>query len=68
MKVRPKIVRANAGWRGSSLESTIDVNELLIIKGVKRTLNGKFLKAYNPNTHSKKELPENCAGESSRVI
>lgn len=68
MKIRPKIVRASSGWRGNSLESTIDVNELLVIKGVKRTINGKFLRAYNPVTHVNKELPENCAGNQNRYI
>ncbi len=62
-KSMPCAVRTGLGWRGSGASSTIDSNELLVIKGVKRRLNNKFLKAYSPSTGKKKELPESCVGK-----
>lgn len=62
LTVLPKIVRVTEGWRGSNAEATVDNNELLILKGLKRRLNHKFLKAVSFVSKAKKELPENCAG------
>ena len=62
LTVLPKIVRVTGGWRGPNPESTVDSNELLIVKGVKRRINHKYLKAISLASKEKKELPENCAG------
>ena len=65
MKVLPKAIRAGAGWRGSSASSSVEHNELLVVKGIKRRLNSKSLKVFNPATKKKKDLPESCAGMMS---
>ena len=62
-KTLPKVVCALSAWRGAGPESTLEKNELLILKGWKRKLSGKVLKAYNPVSKEKKELPENCQGK-----
>ena len=62
LTVLPKIVRVTGGWRGPNPESTVDSNELLIVKGVKRRINHKYLKAISLASKEKKELPESCAG------
>ena len=62
MTVLPKIIRVTEGWRGSSSEATVNKNELLIVKGIKRRINHKYLKAVSLTSKEKKELPENCAG------
>ena len=62
LSVLPKVVRVTEGWRGSTTESTIENNELLIVKGLKRRLNHKYLKFISVTSKAKKELPENCAG------
>lgn len=63
MKVQPKAIRAGVGWRGSSANSSVEQNELLVVKGVKKRLNSKSLKVFNPHTKKKKELPESCTGD-----
>ena len=68
MKTLPKVVRVGATWTGSSSESAVEQNELLILKGWKRKLNGKVIKAYNPYTRAKKELVESCQGEMSACL
>lgn len=65
VKVLPKVVRASVAWHGGGPESTVEKNELLILKGWKRKISSKSLKAYNPVTKQKKELPENCVGKFS---
>ena len=67
MKVLPKAIRAGAGWRGSGANSSVEYNELLVVKGSKKRLNSKFLKVFNPATKKKKDLPESCAGMISVV-
>ena len=62
LSVLPKVVRVTEGWRGSSLETTLETNQLLILKGLKRKLNHKFVKAICVPSKEKKELPENCTG------
>lgn len=62
VKSLPKVVRACSAWKGSAPESSIEKHELLILRGWKRKISGKMLKAYNPITKEKKELPENCVG------
>lgn len=58
----PHAIRSGAAWRGFGANSTIESNELLVIKGIKRRLNSKILKVYSLATGKKKELPENCIG------
>ena len=43
---------------GAGRESTIEKNELLILKGWKRKINGKLLKVYGLTTNKKKDLRE----------
>ena len=62
LTVLPKIVRVTEGWRGSNQEASVENNELLFIKGIKRRINRKHLKAISLKSKEKKELPENCAG------
>ena len=50
------------GWRGSTSEATVENNELLIVKGIKRRINHKYLRAISLVSKEKKELPESCAG------
>ena len=61
----PKVLRVTEGWRGSSSESTVENNELLIVKGLKRRINHKYLKVISLTSKEKKELPETCAGEGT---
>ncbi len=61
-KTLPCAVRAGLGWKGPGPNSTIESNELLVIKGVKKRLNSKSLKVYSPASGKKKELPESCVG------
>ena len=61
-KSMPHAVRCGAAWRGSGASSTIESNELLVIKGVKKRLNTKTLKVFSPSSGKKKELAEQCIG------
>ena len=61
-KNMPHAVRCGAAWRGSGASSTIESNELLVIKGVKKRLNTKTLKVFSPSSGKKKELAEQCIG------
>ena len=65
LSVLPKVVRVTEGWRGTTLDTTIETNQLLVLKGLKRKLNHKFVKAVSVPSKEKKELPENCAGRQS---
>ena len=58
----PKVVKVGALWNGGTPDSTVEENELLIVKGWKRKISGKLLKVYNPNTKENKNLSENCQG------
>lgn len=65
LTVLPKVIRVTEGWKGSNTEASVTNNELLIIKGIKRRINHKYLKAISVTTKEKKELPENCAGNAT---
>lgn len=66
MKTLPKAVRATKAWKGSSPESSVEENELLIVKSSHKKLKGKrLLKVYSPTCYKRKELPESCAGHFS---
>lgn len=56
-------MRVGASWKGSNPESTVEVNDLLILKGSRRKISGRTLKGYNPNTKETKVLSESCRGE-----
>ena len=62
IKNLPKVLRVGEGWEGSTPDSSVKLNELLIIRGWKKRLQGKLLKVYNPATKEKKELAEDCKG------
>ena len=66
MKTLPKVMKALEAYKGSSPESSVEANELLIVKSVKsKKLKGKVLKVYSPRLKKKKELPEGCCGKFS---
>ena len=65
MKTLPRVMTSLKPYKGSSPESSVEANELLIVKTVKSKLKGKFLKAYSPRLKMKKELPEGCCGKFS---
>ena len=66
MQTLPKAVRATKAWKGSSPESSVEENELLIVKGSQRKMTGKhILKVYSPRCCKRKELRETCAGHFS---
>ena len=50
------------GWRGASTEATVEKNDVLIVKGFKRRINHRYLRAICLTSKEKKELPESCAG------
>ena len=56
------------GWRGSNSEASVNDNDLLIIKGIKRRINHKYLRAISMTSKEKKELPENCAGIATDAV
>lgn len=61
-RLYPKVVRVCSAWKGSTPEASVELNSLLVMKGWKRRLSQKVMKAYDINTREKKELPENCTG------
>ena len=65
MKQLPTVVCATKAYSGSSFESSVEANEILLIKGVtaRSTLRGKgkVLKLYSLK-HGLKQLAEKCAG------
>lgn len=66
MQTLPKVVRATKAWKGSSPESSVEENELLIVKSSQRKMTGKHvLKVYSPLCCKRKELRETCAGHFS---
>lgn len=61
----PPIVRVRKSHQGSSLESSVAANELLILQKVKKGILGKQLKAFSLTTGTEKTLPESCIGHFS---
>ena len=61
----PPVVRVRKGHSGSSMESSVSPNELLILQKVKKGILGKQLKAFSLTTGTEKTLPENCIGHFS---
>ena len=62
MKTLPKIVCVKKAYNGSSAESTVAVNEILVINKVRKTLRGKQLKVYSITKGRDKTLSEACTG------
>lgn len=62
LRTLPKIVRATTAFRGSGPESSVESNELLSLRGVKKGITGRALKVFSLLTMQKKELQENCQG------
>ena len=65
LKTLPKVLRSLTAFKGNSPESSVEENELLIVRGVKSKLKGKVLKVYSPHLSKKKELSESCSGNFS---
>ena len=68
LKSLPKILCAGSSWLGPNPETTVDKNELFIIKSWKRKIQGKVLKVFNPITKAKKELVEGCEGVHAQCL
>ena len=65
MKPLPTVISATKAYHSNSLETSVEANEILLIKGVttRSTLRGrgKLLKVYSLK-HGAKQLTEKCAG------
>lgn len=61
----PPVVRVRKAHNGSSLDSSVAANELLILQKVKKSILGKQLKAFSLTTGTEKTLSENCIGHFS---
>ena len=65
MKPLPTVISATKAYHSNSLETSVEANEILLIKGVatRSTLRGrgKSLKVYSLK-HGAKQLTEKCAG------
>lgn len=64
-KKLPKVIRATQMWKGSGPDSSVDANELLLVRGTKMKLKTKYLKVFSPAMNKKKALPEHCIGRFS---
>ena len=62
LSVLPKVLCVIEGWRGQDPKATVDTNDILIVKGFRRKINHKLLKAISLKSKEKKELPKICAG------
>lgn len=65
LKLLPKVIRAMQAYRGSSPESSVEQNDLLLVKEVKQKRGlktSRLLKCVHAGSGSKKTLPEDCAG------
>ena len=63
----PHVVRVRRGHKGSSAESSIAPNELLLVrkKGKSKLLGKQHLKVFSLTNNCEKSLPENCIGHFS---
>ncbi len=63
-KPLPKIVRATASYQGAHASSSVEENELLVVKSAKRpkVLGSPHLKVYSITTGENKSLPMQCTG------
>ena len=64
-KKLPRAVRAGQAWKGSGPDSSVDANELLLVRGTRTKLKTKYLKVFSPAANKKKALPEHCIGRFS---
>ena len=64
-KKLPRAIRAGQAWKGSGPDSSVDANELLLVRGTKTKLKTKYLKVFSPAANKKKVLPEHCIGRFS---
>ena len=63
----PHVVRVRRGHKGSSAESSIAPNELLLVrkKGKSKLVGKQHLKVFSLTNNYEKSLPENCIGHFS---
>ena len=65
LKTLPKVMRATVSYKGSGPESSVEQNDLLVLKEVKQKRGlktSRVLKCIHPGSGMKKTLAEDCAG------
>lgn len=65
LKTLPKVMRATASYKGSGPESSVEQNDLLVLKEVKQKRGlktSRVLKCIHTGSGAKKTLSEDCAG------
>ena len=65
----PRVIATTVSWRGETEKSSVECNEILIVKHVPKlkilTRARKSLKVFSVLSQSEKSLPENCCGHFS---
>ncbi len=61
----PKVIRARKAYRGSSPDSSVIANELMVVLKAKSKLRGKQLKVFSLTLGREKVLSDNCVGHFS---